>query len=148
MQGGAALKSIKALKGIFQPVLASLMADTPVLFFILGFAIFQLGLTALGLPGWQCPVHILFHIPCPGCGLSTAMVLLLKGQCRTSLGVHPFAIVFLAGLIFMFIAITLPRYFRLKAIKGLAFIERKTGITALLLFGLLAYWIVRLIRSA
>jgi hypothetical protein len=144
----AALNSMGARKRLFQPILAPMMADTSALVLILGAAIVQLGLTALGLPGWQCPIHTLFHITCPGCGLSTAAVLLLKGQWQASLGVHPFAVVFLACLIFMILVNILPRYLRLKALRWVGALERKTGVTVLLLFGLLGFWVVRLSRFA
>ena len=147
MQGGAALHPLRIPKGLLQPVLASLMGDAPAMFFIIGAAIFQLGLTAFGLPGWQCPVNVLFHVPCPGCGLSTAMVLLLKGQWAVSLGVHPFAALFLAGLILMLLVNTLPRRLREKVIGTIAVIEMKTGVTGILILGFLTFWIVTLIMS-
>lgn len=42
---------------------------------------------ALGLP--LCPWASLFHVPCPGCGLTRATLSLLRGDFSTALGLHP-----------------------------------------------------------
>ena len=43
--------------------------------------------------GWQrCTVAALLHHPCPGCGMTRAMHLLLAGDVGASLRMHPFAV--------------------------------------------------------
>ncbi|MBS1708829.1 MAG: DUF2752 domain-containing protein [Armatimonadetes bacterium] len=44
--------------------------------------------TQLGLP--PCPSVVLFHRPCPGCGLTTSWTHLLHGDLAASLHDHPF----------------------------------------------------------
>jgi hypothetical protein len=53
--------------------------------------------------GWQkCTVAVLLHHPCPGCGMTRAMHLLLAGHVGESLHMHPFAVPVLAvWLLFM-----------------------------------------------
>jgi hypothetical protein len=53
--------------------------------------------------GWQrCTVALLLHRPCPGCGMTRAMRLLLAGHVEASLRMHPFAAPVLAvWLLFM-----------------------------------------------
>ena len=45
-----------------------------------------------------CPSKLIYHIPCPGCGVTRATLLLLKGHVADSLTMNPnclFAIIFL-----------------------------------------------------
>lgn len=48
----------------------------------------------LGLP--PCPSVILWHRPCPGCGLTTAFSALLHGDISGSLAAHPLGLVLYA----------------------------------------------------
>ena len=45
--------------------------------------------------GTTCPMKILVGLPCPGCGLTRAFELLLKGEVKKSFRMHPFLIFFL-----------------------------------------------------
>jgi Protein of unknown function (DUF2752) len=51
-----------------------------------------LGLTPAALGLQQCSFARLFHRPCPGCGMTRAVRLLLAGDWRASLHMHPLAI--------------------------------------------------------
>lgn len=53
--------------------------------------------------GWQgCAVATLLHRPCPGCGMTRALRLLLAGDVGASLRMHPLAVPVLGvGLLFM-----------------------------------------------
>jgi hypothetical protein len=56
--------------------------------------------------GWQrCTVAVLLHHPCPGCGMTRAMRLLLAGNVAESLRMHPFAVPVL-GVWLLFMAST------------------------------------------
>lgn len=52
--------------------------------------------------GWQqCSFVRMFHRPCPGCGMTRAVELLLRGDWRGSLHMHPLAVpMLLAGGLF------------------------------------------------
>ncbi len=63
---------------------------------LLLFALFM-GLLEV-LLGKTCFFRILFGIPCPGCGLSRAAVLLIRGCFPESLSVHPFLIPLILSL--------------------------------------------------
>lgn len=39
-----------------------------------------------------CSVAATFHRPCPGCGLTRATLLMLHGEVRASLAMHPLAV--------------------------------------------------------
>jgi hypothetical protein len=68
--------------------------------------VLRAGLTALvwavsALPvllGYQqCAIATLFHVPCPGCGMTRALRLLVEGHAAASLRMHPLALPVLAA---------------------------------------------------
>lgn len=105
----------------------------------------QAGLVSLGLPGWQCPFLHILGLPCPGCGLSRAIVTLLQGDWRSSLELHAFAPIFVIALVLIAGITLLPQKQRVWVMGQLEMVERRTGITAIMLIGLVFYWLVRLL---
>jgi len=62
-------------------------------------------------PGLPCPMRTLTGVPCPGCGMTTAVKAVLAGHVRASVGANPF------GLIAVLIAVVLivrPRWRRVS----------------------------------
>ena len=43
-----------------------------------------------------CPVRLVAHVPCPGCGATRAVLAALRGDWATSLHLHPLALPMLA----------------------------------------------------
>lgn len=109
----------------------------------LGVGLTQLMLVASGLTGWQCPIKSTFGITCPGCGLTTAMALMVRGHWATAVGMHAFAPLFLVVLTGMVAAISLPSVYLKKLSTAVAVLESKTGISAIILLGMLLYWLLR-----
>ena len=105
----------------------------------------HLGLNLIGLTGWVCPIRTATGIPCPGCGLTTAVVQFLHGDFVESLETHAFAPVFLLALLVMLAALTLPPNARQRLISFVHRLETRFGITAWVLFSLVVYWGIRLI---
>lgn len=105
----------------------------------------QLSLSALGLPAWRSPLHSTFGIPDFGCGLTRAILALLRGDWRTSLTFHAFAPFFLSALTLIVLAAILPATLREKIIVQIEALERRTGLTTILLVGLVVYWLARLL---
>jgi hypothetical protein len=55
-------------------------------------AMAALGVSGVAL-GWiRCPMAALYHIPCPGCGMTRALRLLAAGDVGASLRMHPLAV--------------------------------------------------------
>ena len=105
----------------------------------------QLSLSALGLPAWRSPLHSTFGIPDFGCGLSRAILALLRGDWQTSWTFHAFAPFFVAALILVALAAILPHLVRDKIVAWVERMERRTGLTTILLTGLVLYWLARLL---
>jgi hypothetical protein len=130
---------------ICTPILASVTQNRLAGLMIAGAAGLQAGLVSLNLPGWPCPFLHIVGWPCPGCGLSRAIAALLHGDWPTSLELHAFAPVFTLALILVCGATILPQNQRAWLIGWLETVERRTGITAILLIGLMLYWLIRLL---
>lgn len=123
--------------------LASLLRSRALGLVLTGIAGLQVGLAAAGLPGWKCPLLTGLGLPCPGCGLSRAVVLLLSGQWRAALSHHAFSPVLLVAWLTLAVAALSPEAFRRPMIHAVERLERRTGLSTLLLVGLVLYWIAR-----
>ena len=108
----------------------------------------QATLVGIGLPGMACPVPRLFHVPCPGCGLTRASVALLSGHFAVAMTIHAFSIlaVLAGGLLAVSIPLNASGRERLAdAVEG---VERRWGVSGVLIVALFFYWAVRLLYSA
>ena len=112
---------------------------------ITGASILQLSLVSAGLPAWQSPTHAVFGIPDPGCSLSRAIVALIRGDWETSLTFQAFAPLFVVALNLIAMTSILPQMTRDKLVALVDYLERRTGLTAILLIGLVIYWLARLL---
>jgi len=129
----------------YKSFFASLLQKRRTALILLCAATLQVVLISGGLRGWQCPIHSTLGIPCPGCGLSTAMALLIKGDLQSAIHTHAFAPVFLFAFVLMGIVSILPENLHRKAVLQIAAIEKHTAFAAYILFGIIIYWIFRLL---
>jgi len=137
---------IELKKAFFIPLLASLLSRRRDGLILVGVGVLQTGLFVAHLPGWPCLFKAVFGIPCPGCGLTTAIVELLGGDWRASLSIHAFAPVFLLAFLVILLAAALPEALRPRFVDLVARIERRSAISALVLCALFIYWGLRLLR--
>ena len=125
--------------------ISPLLRDRKFALVVAGTAGVQIALVSLSLPGWVCPFFRLTGIPCPGCGLTRAVILLLKGDLQASLHFHAFAPIVLLTAVALILVILLPRSITQPAISKLETLEQQTGFTAIILVGLILYWLARLL---
>jgi hypothetical protein len=107
----------------------------------------QLVLGVSHLPGWPCPVLQATGIPCPGCGLTRAVIALIKGNWSTAFTLHAFAPILLVAAFLIICSSLLPQPYRRGLISGVELIERRTHVTSILAVGLILYWLARLLFS-
>jgi len=129
---------------VFPPISPALR-DRKFAFVLSGAVGLQVALVSLRLPGWQCPFFHFTGVPCPGCGLSRATMLLLKGDLAGAIRFHAFAPILLLGIVALILSVLLPKSIIQPAIARAERIERQTGITVLILAGLILYWLARLV---
>lgn len=132
------------VKGFFTPLLAPMLQNRWLISIFVAFGVAQLSLVYTGLGGWRCPIYETLGVICPGCGMTTAMAMLLKGHWQLAVQTHAFAPVILIVLMLMLIAIPLPAAYLRKFSGSVERLERKTGITAILLLSMVIYWLLRI----
>lgn len=128
----------------FTPVLAPILYNRAQASIICGALALHGLATVYALPGWGCPVLSTTGLPCPGCGLSRAILALVQGDLQTAFTLHVFAPVFLVGMCIIGFASLAPTSYRYALSAHIEAAERHTGITSLLLIGLVLYWAIRL----
>ncbi|MGD8961583.1 MAG: DUF2752 domain-containing protein [Desulfobacterales bacterium] len=143
MEANHSIKSA-ASNPLFTPILAPVMQSRWIIALLGAITLFQVALTALELPAWQCPLKVTLGIACPGCGLTRAMVLLAEGDWLAAVQLHAFAPVGLGIGLLLVVSILLPAKWRHRVSERLAVFEKRSGIMLWLIFGLLIYWIGRL----
>lgn len=143
MEANHSIKSA-ASNLLFTPVLATVMQSRRIIALLGAVSLFQVVLTALELPAWQCPLKATLAVTCPGCGLTRAVVLLVEGKWLSAMQLHAFAPVGLAMDLLLATGILLPARVRDTVARRIATIEKRSGIMLWLILGLLVYWIGRL----
>ena len=129
----------------FSTAFSGLLASRPTCLSITGAIGLHGFLLALGLPSWQCPIRHGLGLPCPGCGLSRAMISGFHGDWQQALLIHAFAPVAIAVILLIMVSGLLPTGWRGALVGGVRTLETHTGITFFLLTGLIVYWLVRLL---
>jgi Protein of unknown function (DUF2752) len=129
---------------VFPPI-SPVLRDRKFALVLAGAAGLQLTLVSFSLPGWACPIFHITGIPCPGCGMSRAIMLLLRGDLRGSLRYHAFAPIFLLTIVAVILASVLPRSITEPVVSKAEELEGKTRLTTMILIGLVLYWLARLL---
>lgn len=114
-------------------------------FVLAGIGLAQTVLVALRLPGWPCAFRQATGIPCPGCGLSRALALLLRGDFPAALAFHAFAPLVAACGLLLVAAALMRKDARLRLAQRVASLETRTGLAVWLAAAYLLYWAVRLL---
>ncbi len=126
------------------PVLAPLMQNRGLVALLATAAALQVILATMGSWTWPCPLETALGVAGPGCGLTRALVLLVKGQWQAAVHLHALAPIGLGIGILLLTGSLLPSPWRYAAAKHLAAFERRTGTAAWLILSVLIYWIGRM----
>ena len=129
---------------LFAPVLGPLLQSRRIIVLLAAVTLALVALTSAGITVWQCPLRSTLGVPCPGCGLTRAMVLLIQGNWQASFDLHAFAPIFLGIGIILAIGSVLPARLQQMAAYQIANFERRTVIVALLVFSFMLYWFLRI----
>src|SRR4029453_12112969 len=127
------------------PSISSVLLDRRLTLGLGAAAGLQIVLVSLRLPSWECPFFHLTGVPCPGCGLTRATMLLLQGDVNASFRFHAFAPIVLLGILMVTLAAVLPKSLIQPLVLRTERLERQTGLTVMILTGLILYWLTRLL---
>jgi hypothetical protein len=127
--------------------LASLMARRTMALAVIGVSLAHVLLIALGLPGWSCPAQAAVGLPCPGCGLGRAVILLLQGHWLAAVEAHAFAPVLALVILLMCAALLLPPRAHRRFVQSVAIFEETTYVSLVALSGLVLYWLWRVVNG-
>jgi uncharacterized protein DUF2752 len=105
------------------------------------FAIAVLLVAVPAIPA-TCPMRVLFHVPCPSCGLTRAARLALGGDFAGATRMHPlwFLVLPYLGVVGVGESVGFVRSGQWGAAFGRAFVKR---LGALLVVALVGVWIAR-----
>lgn len=104
--------------------------------------------SSVGLLIYRCPLQSVFALPCPGCGVSRAMLSLLRRDWAGAWAHHPFAPYFACLALLCAISAVLPEQRRKQFMEWALRIEQRTHVNALLLVAFAMYGAVRTIACA
>jgi hypothetical protein len=129
----------------FTPAIAPMLRQRKLVLVLGAMGVAQLSAGIFHLPGVICPMLHGLGIPCPGCGATRACAAMLRGDWHTWLKMHALAPCFLLAVGLFAAAAVFPARPREAMIDAVEWVERRTGLTNLLLALLLAYWFARLV---
>jgi len=132
-------------KALCVPVLAPLAASRKLAGVMFAIAAVQAGFTVSGYSLWTCPVQSIIGLPCPGCGISRGIVGLFTGHWREAIQFHLFSPLILAAIIGLGVCSLLPGSSQKKAVQIIAGVEKRTGISFLIIIGMFAIWVFRVV---
>jgi hypothetical protein len=133
------------LSRTFQPVMSTLLRDRRFCAGIVAALGVHMALVMFDLPGWPCPIRQTLNFPCPGCGLSRAARLLLRGSWERALEVHLLAPLFVLGILALLLALLLPSQLYAAWVARLERFERVVPIIAVALALIVMYWAFRML---
>ncbi len=96
--------------------------------------------------GWLCPIRALLGLPCPACGLTRATLLVVQGDLRGALAMHPL-VWLVTPLVALLVALELRGYAMTRAWGASARVRGMKPamlVVAALLFGV---WIARFLGA-
>ena len=124
--------------------LARLLASRRIAATVIVGSLTHLVLVGLGLPGWFCPLRATCGLPCPGCGLGRAGVLLLRGEWSSAVATHPFAPLLVLAILLMCGALVLPARAHHRLVQSVAILEQTTYVSLGILSYLVLFWLWRI----
>lgn len=136
----------RGFEWLLTPILAPMLQSRRLVLILTGLGVGQVALAASGLGGWRCPIKSTLDVPCPGCGMTTAIKLLLEEDWLGAVRMHAFAPLVVMVLILMAVAGILPGNYQRKLSMGIASLERRTGTFTIGLMSMVAYWLLRIIE--
>ena len=131
-----------------QPTFSTLLEYRKIVFILLAIVVIHIVSTGMDFGLWSCPVKTTLGVKCPGCGLSHAIIYMLRGEWSSALKEHVFAPLFVLGFLFAALMVLLPVQRYQKINHRIKLLEEKTGFFNVIMVVLVVYWIIRMFIKA
>lgn len=128
-----------------KPILAPIMRDRTISLILAAIPLVFLVLEDTTPFHWVCPFHALTNLPCPGCGMTRALISLAHLDVVEAVSMHPFSPLLVLGWTGWVIISVAPSKTRMKAIETIELIERKTAAVYLFFALFIAFGLARLL---
>ena len=129
------------------PVIAPIMRERPTAFILALIPLVFVVLDATDVFHWKCPFFAFTNLPCPGCGMTHAVMSLVQLELSDAIEVHPLSPLLLLGWLAWVIISIVPSKQRLFTIEKIEFLERKSGVVYLILALFIVFGLVRLLLT-
>ena len=127
------------------PVIAPIMRDRPIALILAVIPLVFTGLEMADVFHWICPFHAITNLPCPGCGMTRAVMSLARFEWSDAVAMHPLSPFLILGWFAWVIISILPSKTHLIAIAKIESLERKSGVAYLFLALFISFGLVRLL---
>lgn len=111
---------------------------------LFGAAIILVTANMLGQSLWLCSFHELTGKPCPACGLTRGMSSLMRGEAARAVHWNAFTPLFAFAAAVMLVTNLLPNAARDRVVAWVDRVERRTGITWIVLAVFIGYGVWRM----
>jgi hypothetical protein len=98
----------------------------------------------LGLKFQGCGFKTFTGLPCPGCGMTSSVAALSRGQWDSGVAYHPFGPMVLVGALLLIMLTCLPQASRIKIVPWIAQSERRTGWSSIIILWFMAHGLYRM----
>ena len=126
-------------------IFAPMLRERAICLGLFGAGILLVTANMFGVSLWRCFFHDYTGMPCPGCGLTRGMSALARGDLAKAVAWHPFTPLFAFGAALMLTATVLPLGTRTRLADVVEAVERRTGITLILIGFFVAFGVWRMI---
>ena len=130
------------------PIVTPLLQQRRVCLALLGLCAVVLAHAVSGLDLFHCPFHALTGRPCPGCGLTRALLASARGELGVALRFHPFVPLVWGGLALVVLAAGLPARPRARLLDVVGRLEARTSFGHWLASSLLVFGVWRAVWGA
>ena len=133
-------------KSLLKPWMAPLMRQRALCRWTLVTVLALLAGSLLGWSLWPCPFAELTGRPCPGCGMTRAMMAMLRGDWGLVVRLHPFAPFFALTGGFCGLVALMPLDLAGRVAAKVEVFERRTRLPALILLLFACFGLLRLLE--
>lgn len=119
------------------------LANRKILYTILFFFFIAIVAKQFNVDIWYCPIKSATGIKCPGCGMVTSLLHIVKGNWTAALQSNPFAYFFYSGFLVLLMISFLPEPYYGKTLHFLDRLDKKSRFLHIILLLFVCFGLLR-----